>query len=157
MSMKKQKKLKKQWSEASADYRKNNPEKVRETQTRYREENPDVVREWQREAQKRYHNKKKNDAEYKAYKYYSMLKSTFKKYVLNFASKEELEQFQEAIKKHEKGNVVKLNDLSPAIEPVPKNTRPRAYLFIRERVKKKDFEQVQGFIESGLERFKGEA
>mgnify|MGYP000892500279 FL=1 len=52
MSMKKKKKLKKQWSEASSDYRKNNPEKVRETQARYREENQDVVREWQREAQK---------------------------------------------------------------------------------------------------------
>jgi len=151
------KKLKKQWSEASADYRKNNPEKVRETQTRYREENIDVVREWQREAQKRFHDKNKDDAEYKGYKYYRMLKSTFKKYVLNFASKEELEQFLDAIKKHEKGNLVKLEDLSPAIVPVPRNTRPRAYLFIRKRVKKKDFEQVQGFIESGLERFKGEA
>lgn len=154
MSMKK---LKKQWSEASSDYRKNNPEKVREAQTRYREENPDVVREWQREAQKRYHEKRKDDEEYKAYKYYSMLKSVFKKYVLNFASKEELEQFLEAIKKHKKGNVVKLDNLPYAIEPVPRNTRPRAYLFIRERVQEKDFEQVQGFIETGLERFKGEA
>jgi len=90
MSMKK---LKKQWSEASSDYRKNNPEKVREAQARYREENPDEVRKWQREAQKRYHEKKKDDPEYKEYKYYSILKSTFKKYVLNFASKEELEQF----------------------------------------------------------------
>lgn len=154
MSMKK---LKKQWSEASSDYRKNNPEKVRETQTRYREENPDVVREWQREAQKRYHEKKKDDPEYKEYKYYGILKSTFKKYVLNFASKEELEQFLEAIEKHKKGNVVKLKDLPYETEPVPKNSRSRAYLFIRERVQEKDFEQVQGFIETGLERFKGEA
>lgn len=154
MSMKK---LKKQWSEASSDYRKNNPEKVREAQARYREENPDVVREWQREAQKRYHEKKKNDPKYKEYKYYSILKSTFKKYVLNFASKEELDQFLEAIEKHKKGNVVKLDNLPYAIEPVPKETRSRAYLFIRERVQEKDYEQVQGFIESGLERFKGEA
>jgi len=154
MSMKK---LKKQWSEASSDYRKNNPEKVREAQARYREENPDEVRKWQREAQKRYHEKKKDDPEYKEYKYYSILKSTFKKYVLNFASKEELEQFLEAVEKHKKGNVVKLKNLPYAVEPTSKDTRSRAYLFIRERVQEKDFEQVQEIIESGLERFKGEA
>ena len=154
MSMKK---LKKQWSEASSDYRKNNPEKVREAQARYREENPEEVRKWQREAQKRYHEKKKDDEEYQAYKYYSMLKSVFRKYVLNFASKEELEQFMKAIKQHKKGNLVKLDYLPYETEPVPKNSRSRAYLFIRERVQEKDFEQVQGFIETGLERFKGEA
>ena len=86
-----------------------------------------------------------------------MLKSVFRKYVLNFASKEELEQFMKAIKQHKKGNLVKQDYLPYETEPVPKNSRSRAYLFIRERVQEKDFEQVQGFIETGLERFKGEA
>mgnify|MGYP000845081346 FL=1 len=140
----------------SANYRKKNPDKVRETQRAYRQNNPEIVRGWNKEAQKRYYDKAKEDADYKERKYYSNLKSAFKKYAFTYASVEELEYFIEVVDKRTKGELVVAADRELASKRLdyPKGMKSRAFLFVRSRMLEKDYEQVRDMVKEAIEENK---
>ena len=132
-------------------YLRRNYDKVLEIQRRYREANREVVREWHREAQRRFYIKNKNNPEYQATKYDSNQKSIFKRYVLNHAEQEELNNFLSMLELKKKNEYVKRPVLIALDDKEVQKMRTIAYRFICQKVEARDYKQVEGFIEEALE------
>lgn len=133
-------------------YLRRNYQKVLEIQRRYREAHPEKSREWRREAQRRFYLKNKDKPEYKASKYYSNQKSSFKRYVLNHAEQEELNIFLSILEAKKKNEAVKRPVLITLDDKEVQKMRTVAYRFICLNVEERDYKQVEGFIHEALEK-----
>lgn len=133
-------------------YLRRNYQKVLEMQRRYREAHPEKSREWRREAQRRFYQNNKDKPEYKASKYYSNQKSSFKRYVLNHAEQEELGYFLSVLETKKKNEGVTRPALIMLDDKEVQKMRTVAYRFICLNVKPRDYAQVEGFIHEALEK-----
>jgi hypothetical protein len=133
-------------------YLRRNYQKVLEIQRRYREAHPEKSREWRREAQRRFYLKNKDKPEYKASKYYSNQKSSFKRYVLNHAEQEELGYFLSVLETKKKNEGVTRPALLSLDDKEVQKMRTVAYRFICLNVEERDYAQVEGFIHEALEK-----
>lgn len=133
-------------------YLRRNYQKVLEMQRRYREAHPEKSREWRREAQRRFYQNNKDNPEYKASKYYSNQKSSFKRYVFNHAEQEELGYFLSVLETKKKNEGVKRPALITLDDKEVQKMRTVAYRFICLNVKPRDYAQVEGFIHEALEK-----
>lgn len=139
------------YSHVTRRYLRRNYQKVLEMQRRYRKANPELVREWHREAQRRFYKKNKDKPEYKASKYYSNQKGSFKRYVLNHAEQEELNLFLSTLEAKKKNEAVRRPALISLDDKEVQTMRTIAYRFIFKNVEPRDYAQVEGFIHEALE------
>ena len=139
---------KNKYPDASRRYLKRNYKKVLEIQRRYREANPEKSREWRREAQRRFYKKNKDKQEYQATKYYSNLKSSFKRYVFNYAEQEELKFFLKTVVNKRNGVYVGRPVLIPLDDKEVQKLRTMTYRFIVCKIKPKDYDQKIKDVES---------
>lgn len=140
------------YSHVTRRYLRRNYQKVLEMQRRYRKANPELVREWHREAQRRFYKKNKDKPEYKASKYYSNQKGSFKRYVLNHAEQEELNLFLSTLEAKKKNEAVRRPALISLDDKEVQTMRTIAYRFIFKNVEPRDYAQVEGFIHEALEK-----